>query len=80
MLTPPRAARPEAASPTARLGFGSALPAASHGHSRHDQRLVPRLTQQPVHKHGGAGEVVRAPGEALVHAEPARRRAVTTLG
>lgn len=62
------------------LGVGWDLPAPCRGHSRHDQRLVPRLTQEPVHKHGGAGEVVRAPGEALVHTEPARRRGVTTAG
>lgn len=48
--------------------------------SRHDQRLLPRLTQQPVHKHRGACEVVRAPGETLVYAEPAERREVTTAG
>ena len=61
-------------------GVGWDLPAPCRWHSRHDQRLVPRLTQEPVHKHGGAGEVVRAPGEALVHTEPARRRGVTTAG
>ena len=73
-VNPPSAAGPEG--PPPRPAQGSALTClpTSRGHSRHDQRLVPWLTQQPIHKHGGAGEVVRAPGEALVHAEPAKRR------
>lgn len=65
---------PKWSSATARPGPVATCPRTSCRHSRHDQRLIPWLTQQPVHEHGGAGEVVRAPGDALVHAEPANRR------
>lgn len=47
--------------------------ATCYAHSRHDQRLVPGLAQQAVHKDGGAGKVVDRPGASFIHAEPGHR-------
>lgn len=63
---PPRSSGGQGGPRHSLLGVGPPRP----GHSRDDQRLLARLAQQPVHEHGGVGEVVGAPREALVRAEP----------
>lgn len=39
-------------------------------HSRHNQRLVSRLAQQPVDEHRCAGEVMDGPRLSFIDAEP----------
>lgn len=41
-------------------------------HLRHDERLLPRLSQNAVHKQRRAGEGVLAPLTAFVEAQPAK--------
>lgn len=41
-------------------------------HLRHDERLLPRLSQNAVHKQRRAGEGVLAPLPAFVEAQPAK--------
>lgn len=41
-------------------------------HSRHDERLLPGLTQHPVHEQRTVGEAVLAPLSPLVKAQPAK--------
>lgn len=47
-------------------------------HSRHDQRLVSRLTQESVDEHRGAGEVVHSPRLSFISTEPVRKQEVFT--
>lgn len=72
-----------------RSGAGSGHDAREHAftdtsnllfYSRHDESLLPRLSEHPVHKQGRVGEAVFVPLPSFVEAQPGNTNSCFTRG